>query len=366
MNEMTGSKKSARIEYLDGLKAVSMLLVIFCHLTMLSRDSVLGNALMALAWTAVPCFMMTSGALMHRKETFDTKKYFRRIVRLYAAYLIWRLIYYVLYSVGGAVEQPSVTQLIKFLFLGNYAPGINAGAMWYIIAYIYVLLLYPITHFLFFGGKRGRRILALLGCIACVGGIVLPSAEWAANKVLTGMGRQEVTFKLIIRIFSLGEYANMLFYFILGAFLFGYREEIGAFFEKRRFLPYAAVILGTFGLMLVKYVDTGTFIWGHTYISSGYTHVSTIIASAGLYLCAATSHADSLNRFLGRTIGRNTMGIYYTHVPFLTLLVACTRSFLEPYYSVGLNIAKTIAAAVVCTIVTMVMRKIPGVRMLVE
>lgn len=46
---------------MDNLKGICILLVVFCHYTLLSGSSVVGNAIMTLAWAAVPCFMMITG-----------------------------------------------------------------------------------------------------------------------------------------------------------------------------------------------------------------------------------------------------------------------------------------------------------------
>lgn len=52
---------NSRLLYMDNLKGICILLVVFCHYTLLSGSSVVGNAIMTLAWAAVPCFMMITG-----------------------------------------------------------------------------------------------------------------------------------------------------------------------------------------------------------------------------------------------------------------------------------------------------------------
>ena len=63
-------QKTSRIVYLDVLKGVSMLLVIYCHGVLLPYHSVVGNLMMTLAWGAVPCFVMASGAVLHQSRHF--------------------------------------------------------------------------------------------------------------------------------------------------------------------------------------------------------------------------------------------------------------------------------------------------------
>ena len=66
---------NSRLLYMDNLKGICILLVVFCHYTLLSGSSVVGNAIMTLASAAVPCFMMITGGLLCRtKSDFDWKK----------------------------------------------------------------------------------------------------------------------------------------------------------------------------------------------------------------------------------------------------------------------------------------------------
>lgn len=357
--------KNERIEYLDALKAVSMLLVIFCHYVMLPKGSLLGNVLMSLSWAAVPCFMMTSGILMHRKEVLEPKAYFRRLSRIYAAFVIWRLIYLAVYFVVGKA-RPTIKEIIPYLFFAKDLAEVNTGAMWYIVAYIAVLLLYPATHFLFHGGEKGRRVLAFLGCVAGVRGILIPSVNWMIEKIMTSAGTEPVNINYINGMNPLANSANMLFYFILGAFLYGYRKEIAAFIDRHRLLPYAMVTAGTAAILFVKYLETGSFSWDGIYLTGGYTRITTFVTSVGLYLCAASSRGHSPVRFTGRMIGRYTMGIYYIHYILLAACSSFVYGYFRPYYSLGLNILKTILTAAFCTIATIVMRKIPYIRILVE
>ena len=67
-------QKTSRIVYLDVLKGVSMLLVIYCHGVLLPYHSVVGNLMMTLAWGAVPCFVMASGGSTASEPTFYMAK----------------------------------------------------------------------------------------------------------------------------------------------------------------------------------------------------------------------------------------------------------------------------------------------------
>lgn len=72
----------SRIAYLDKIKGISILLVVFCHSVMLSAGGVLGNIVMCVAWGAVPCFFMVTGALLNNAQKFDWKNILPAFSRL--------------------------------------------------------------------------------------------------------------------------------------------------------------------------------------------------------------------------------------------------------------------------------------------
>ena len=72
--EKVMQQKTSRIVYLDVLKGVSMLLVIYCHGVLLPYHSVVGNLMMTLAWGAVPCFRYGIGGSTASEPTFYMAK----------------------------------------------------------------------------------------------------------------------------------------------------------------------------------------------------------------------------------------------------------------------------------------------------
>ncbi len=90
-------QKTNRIAYLDVLKGISMMLVIYCHGVLLPYHSVVGNLMMTLAWGAVPCFVMASGAVLHQGRHFAWKKHGKRVGGMYVTLVCWRLLYLVVY-----------------------------------------------------------------------------------------------------------------------------------------------------------------------------------------------------------------------------------------------------------------------------
>ncbi len=354
---------SGRLENLDALKAISITLVVFCHYVLLSKGSIAGNAVMSAAWGAVPCFMMVSGALLHSKRSFSWGYYFNKLIKIIVPFILWRLIYLLITAMVSTVEC-SFSQVVQYLFFFKDIDSVSTGGMWYIIAYIVVLLLYPVTYHLF-RDENGRKVLLFMCILACLSGVIIPSINWGINKISAAMGRGEVSVITLNMLMPFNNYANMLFYFILGAFIFDSRDSIKEFFSGRRYITIAAVIAGVAGLMSVKYIDNGTWRWENLYILDGYTRCSTAVLSIGLFLFFLVYDFKKIYHILAVSLGRYTMGIYYIHPIALFACYVTVYPYLTDYSSFTLNCVKTIIMLAFSASVTMLLRAVPGLKRLV-
>ena len=120
--------KKERIEYLDLLKGISIILVVFCHKVTLPSDTILGNIIMAMAWAAVPNFFFVTGGLMHQSKELKWKKYLNKLLRAYIVLCVWKLLYLLFYSTFQEVTF-SKTDLIEYLFMFGDISGVTEGGM---------------------------------------------------------------------------------------------------------------------------------------------------------------------------------------------------------------------------------------------
>ncbi len=356
-----------RIEYLDLLKAIAIILVVFCHRVTLSADTVLGNVIMIIAWAAVPNFFFVTGGLMHQAKTWDWKKYWKKILRAYVVVCIWKLIYLVFYCSFRDITF-STTELVRYLFVFGNISGVVTGHLWFMYAYLMVHLFYPVSWFLFRDKQEGQRILGIVAVILFVGTFLVKAGNFAFELIsdTMGIGRLEVS---VTEVFPFGTYANMLFFFIVGAFLFEYREKIKDVMKKRHlntWLPVTLLLVGTAGLLFVKYRATGTFTWHDTYLEDGYNRLMTVVLSLGMYLLILNLPVHKAGKFLAKWVGTNTMGIYYLHVPLLVYCQINLSSYYKEYYSLGCNVLKTLIALLICTGITLVIKRIPVLKTLVK
>ena len=350
-----------RIEYLDSLKAVSILLVVFCHYVLMPNETVLGNMIMALSWCAVPCFMMVSGGLMHRSNRFEWKKYLKKIAKLYIILVLWRGIYLLVHIFVANVEL-NTPETIQYLFFFSDIKGVNTGVMWYMNAFLLVQLFYPVTHYLFCSGEtRGRQILIFLLILFAISGIAVPSFNWISNT----LSKNPINFTDIYNIMPFTKYANMLFYFVLGAFLLEYRGKINNRIGHYRYIFPLLIVIGTVCLIMIKRIDSGSYAWNGIYIIKGYNRVATALLSLGMYLTFASFNFGKIYRYFS-WIGRYTMGIYYIHYILLFVCSVYLYPLIQDHYFFGINSLKTLIITAVCVVLTRGIQRIPYINELVK
>ncbi len=356
----------SRIAHLDKIKGISILLVVFCHSVMLSPSGVLGNIVMCIAWGAVPCFFMVTGALLNNAKKFDWKKYFIRFFKAYAVLAVWKIIYLLAACAYSKVDI-SLSKLFEYVFLFGNLDGVKTGAMWFMTAYLLVLLFYPLTWHLMHGGKSAKAALLLAGAFALFGGILLNSLNLCSELLTDLFGRKFPDFSNAESVLPLGNYKNMLFYFIAGGFVMNKKDKIESFFSEkgfRRIYPAALFVIGTLGLLLIKKHYDGTFEWAGIYVKNGYGRLSTALVAFGIYFGAAL-YLKKFKMPVVSLLGRSTLGIYYLHYVLLSA-VSYFEIVPEQYYSLLTNTVKTAAVTAICLCVSLVLKKIPVLKNLVQ
>lgn len=259
--------------------------------------------------------------------------------------------------------------LIEYAFLFGNIDGVNTGVMWYMVSFLVVLFFFPVSQYLFHDGKKGRKLLFYIMCLMFAGSIMITGGNFVLHLLSRYIkGAAHLTVDGAKQMMPFTNSANMLFYFILGGFLFEYREKITQLLEKwhgRTWIPVLLIVTGTAGLIMIKYTYTGSFVWGNAYLKDGYLRFATVVLSLGVYLFfMAKERRGAKVLFAG--IGKYTMGIYYLHYLILIFVSKFVFPYLTPYVSFGLNLVKTIVITLLCVLISWIMRKIPLLKQLVE
>lgn len=340
------------------------MLVVFCHYELITADSVLGNIGMALAWCAVPNFMMASGAVLHSAKGFSWKKHFKRVLRTYITLCFWRFAFFVFFSYFGAPSYQAA-EVVHYTFLFADLKDNNAGILNFMMSYLNAMLIYPITFRLFKNGKEGKTLVAYCMGLLFINGIGIHSFDFLRDYIFKGAIISTYNINTISRVFPFVNSSGMLFYFLLGAFLHEYKDSI----KERIAVPYMGfwlVLLGLIGILVEKYFETGSFAYSSVKFKLGYSSIATMVLSIGVYMIFLSANPTSWPNRALQFIGKYTMGIYYMHLPVLVLFVNSPLfGIMAPYKSFLLNCAKTVAVCAICLAATLLFRKIPLLKKIV-
>jgi len=200
--------------------------------------------------------------------------------------------------------------------------------------------------------------------ICFIQGIFIPSTQWFIELI----GIKDIAITGLENAFPFnydGNSVNLIFYFLVGAFLYEYKNRIidGKFMK---YMPYIVFSCATLILMLIKYSSTHSLLWGGVYLTAGYKRLATVFLSISLYIITMrfTQKHIKLTSFFANQVGKYTLGVFYVHYIMLAGLHEFIYAYIEPYYSFGMNCLKTIVTLITCLVITRIGRKIPVVSLL--
>lgn len=234
---------------------------------------------MTFAWGAVPCFFMVTGGLMHNAESFSFEKYYKKIFKFYIVFVIWKMIYFVCY--GGLRFHFPKHLFFQYLFLFGNLDGIDTGSMWFISAYFFMMLFYPLSYYLI--TKKGGKVLYIyILLLTTFFGIIIPSIDFWGSYIENYIIISIPQLTNISQISPLGNYSNVLFYFLWG--ILKYKDKRLMSQKKINRLSVSIIIIGLCGLMIDKYMQTKSMCWMNIYLESGYQRGFTVIMAIGIFL----------------------------------------------------------------------------------
>jgi peptidoglycan/LPS O-acetylase OafA/YrhL len=320
----------SRIPSLDGLRALSIFLVLFGHLRGTAGFLPIGGPLAVLDYgnLGVRVFFVISGYLissilfseMGRRDTISlTKFYFRRAFRIFPAFYAFIAASCVLASLGYASLRPGdVLHAVTYTTNYHYDRGWALGHTWSLAVEEQFYLLWPAT-LLLLGKKRGLHVAVAFALLA--------PAIRVATRVLD-LGPQE----------GVGEtFQTVGDSIALGCLLAGYRDRLHAWRPYARFMgsPFFALV-PVIGL-LAALTQSHPRIWGGV----GESTVNACIALCIDYGMAKS--AGPVGRLLNwrplAFVGTLSYSLYLWQQPFLN------RQSSGPFAAFPANLALAFGAA---------------------
>lgn len=348
-----------RLVYLDFIKAIAIILVVFCHYVIIPNESIAGNVIMLIAWAAVPCFLMCSGYILLFK-TEKLRNSISRILRTVFVMIAWKGLYYLFYYYTAGVRAQA-REMIEYLFFFGSIQGINIGHFWFMNAYILCLCLLPIITPAFAQKKVDSILWVVLMCY--LPNQLLYGIQYVLNTIMQGAANS-ISISGCSRVFPFsGGHSFSIPFFLLGGILRLLEDSSEKY--RRNKVPIGVLLfaVGFAGLAIIKHGQCGTWRWGGAYLDAGYQWNSTVLMSVGLFIILQRMSSNRIALFLAKHIGKNTMGIFYLHVPML----AWSAHYIYPKLpcAVWVNFAKTVSVIVATVLITSGIRRIPYLRRIV-
>ena len=253
---MTATRK--QFHNLDLLKAIAIYFVLVYHFDYMnseivtdgSWESMLNYMGMAIFSTCVPIFFIVNGGLLITKPNLDLRKHYSKTLRVAVLTLIWGVITVIALSLIWN-EPKGIREIFRTVF-GLHQRWVSH--LWFMEALVVIYFLYPMIHLAFHKNQQIFLSFLAIICLFSFGnnliGMVLTVASEATGKFSNT--------NFLVNHFSefnplRGLYGFSIGYFLIGGFVFQYKEQILEKVSKAKawgIMIISTILLGGFGILL--------------------------------------------------------------------------------------------------------------------
>ncbi|MDO4982447.1 MAG: acyltransferase [Eubacteriales bacterium] len=315
---------------------------------------------------AVPLFMAVNGALLLNRP-FDAKKHLKNTVTLFVQYVFWRAVTILIIAAYEGFDFGSVnlTTWVNALILLNDFPAVNVNHLWFmpmlICIYVWLPLLKAAFDRIDKDGNGIWLILPFMGAIAVFAFLFEDIA--LISPVVPLLDAAKLGGWQLFLPLSGTRYCSMLFYFIAGGLLVKYRDRL-------RTLSVSVCCAGIAVALVLLYFEwrLNSSYSGETYdnVFLSYDNLPCLLLTVCVFMLAlrceeALGKRRGLCRLL-KAVGSNTMSVYYFH------WILASTVFEVFHIADGLifNFLKGALLTAICVVISLLFKRIPGLRKLVH
>ncbi len=326
---------SDRIHNIDLIKAIAILFVLVYHSSFYNFDFINDPSTIsyiryfsrAILATCVPLFFFVNGYLIFGKK-FDLKKHLRRILHLVLIYVVWAVLKILILM---PIRSANVTISMILDSVWNLKWGWN-NSLWFIKALFFIYLVFPLLKFVFDKSHTWFYALTVGLIILSLGLDYIPHDDSVAH-------------------------------FCVGGCMFLLKDKVATVSDVRRNVySLVALIISVSGQFLygVYMSRVAGEVWNLVW--DGYGTIFTFISVLCLYLLSLNYKNE--NRII-RLVAGNTMGIYLIHELWMFYAMVFVLYYI-PTDSLLINVVTGLILLVLSLGVTLLLRKIPYIKALVE
>lgn len=258
------------------------------------------------ARVSVPLFFMISGALAFRKD-FDFKKNNKKILHMIIVLIVWNVIYWLWDCFF--LDRDMTTNIVSYIFI----PVKNH--LWYMYAYIAILIANPLTSILAKYMKPYHENYFIAAWLILCGGVRTLDFMLDYFHIYTEL---EYSVPIIQATYYLG-------YYLCGHILYRRihdKTDAGSLRAEKILSFKPIVYIGTAVLILLfcfLITNYASMITGATKKALfGYSNIMIMLPSTALFI--ALLKVNLKGSWLLSTVGRLSFGVYLSHVLFYNII----------------------------------------------
>ena len=362
--QIQNTLNKSRYEFIDLLKAIAILFVVMYHGNNLRTNIVENQDVItylnyfstSILSICVPVFFFVNGALIFNRE-LDIKRHFIKIIHIVILVIIWGIIT-LLALMPIHNEYMSLFEFIKSIWKVKLNWNDH---LWFLQALVILYIFYPLLKLAYDKEIKYLNFFLLIAFFMTFGNTFLSNA-FKVLGIISGksilMGNHN--FFSDFNAFR-GIYGYTFIYFILGGYFLKYKDK----FQEKKWVMIAAVTMAIGTVLLTLYGILMTNYQGTSYdlVWNGYDTIPTLVMVISIFILSLKYKASHLGSELIRCIGNNSLGIYFVHRIWGSLLI---KYFIEIPYSdnVITNLIFAILTTLISLFTVLILKRIPIVKRL--
>lgn len=352
-------QQKKRIEYVDVLKCIAMIMVVIYHLNKINDDFIsdgvyiLNYFLKSILSVSVPIFFFVNGYLLFDKN-LNIKSHIKKTIKIILQTILWGIITHAYFIVlrNDAFDL----RYIRDSILNPKEPIIH---LWYIGALICIYWIYPLLKSAYDNNKKVFIVILIIFIVFSFGNKLLSMLLTVYNYMV---GNNTVAYGNFFGVYNplRGINGFAIGYFCIGGFCRDFKSRIIKLKSKKNNFIAVMIII----VMMLLQTSYGVFITNmtgvrHDIVSNEWDSFYTVINVLMIYFLSL-SYSPKENGWgykVVRLISVNSFGIYVMHM----LLIFLVNPLIK-VYNIWMNLPVIIICGfvitLICAVVSAGIRKI--------
>lgn len=341
--------------YYDLIKIVATFMVCFYHLGAVDVGCVgesfyvpnFNKIVLNLCAMSVPLFFMVNGALLLRKQ-YSYQKIIERFIKLVLLYIFWVVVVGIIGEMFFKVENLSIIEIL------NGQRNTMTVHLWFLRTMAILTLLTPIFYKLY--ESKYKKILYVVMILL----FVFPFLYNSFVLIAKWFDINNVNNLPITGVFTL----YSILYFLLGKIISDESARETVINVRRKIYVWMIVITGwsvlTIEVMLWSNLNKSVY----DGVNSSFPTIGALLMSVGIFYLFSKIKVEKAEKIIlvVKKISENIMGVYIFHLVAIAMVT-------KVIHSTGTLVGAIIMTLIVMSIammITVVLKKIPGIRKLLS